>query len=401
MKTALVVLVCFRLSCLFVCSLNFKNNAFLTKWYDNPDVLSDVPTMVKRNGYNIETYQVTTQDGYILTLFYVFGKNKPSKPNPVYLQHGLTVTSGHYVDLGNRSCAFYFVDKGYQVWLGNIRGSVYSRKHRNLTTRDPQFWTYNLDNIVENDLPALISFVYTKSGHKVHYVGDSFGTTIGIMFASSHPKASSMLQSVFLLGPTVYVHNLVPLKYFYKPALAVTDMLIQFGVRGLFYQNFLPALGVYTCGVLPQLCLNFITVASGSNKLFPPEDLPLFFSYWPDGMSILEFKHYLQLGLSNKLQKFDHGRRTNLKKYGARDPPLYNLSAVSVPVCIFYGESDVYYDKEDLERTYDEIGTRQKCKYSVSNGENIPYAHVDFAYSKTVIEDLFDVMLEVFKKFED
>ena len=120
MKTALVVLVCFRLSCLFVCSLNFKNNAFLTKWYDNPDVLSDVvgknkceklvlmfffkPTMVKRNGYNIETYQVTTQDGYILTLFYVFGKNKPSKPNPVYLQHGLTVTSGHYVDLGNRSC---------------------------------------------------------------------------------------------------------------------------------------------------------------------------------------------------------------------------------------------------------------------------------------------------------
>ncbi|XP_063921265.1 lipase member K-like [Zophobas morio] len=356
--------------------------------------------MVKRNGYNIETYEVPTQDGYILTLFYIFGKNKPSKPNPVYMQHGIIVNTGHYVDLGSRSCAFYFVDKGYQVWLGNVRGSAYSRKHKNLTTRDPQFWTYNLDSIVEYDLPALISFVYNKSGHKVHYGGDSFGTTVGVMLAASNKEVSSMLQSVVLLGPAVYIHNLQPLKYFYRPALIMTDMLILFGVRGLLYQKYLPILAVYYCKMLPELCLEFIKVTTGSIKLFPPENLPLFFSYWPDGLSIFELKHYLQLGISNKLQKFDHGGHTNLKKYGTRDPPLYNLSAISVPVCIFYGESDQLYDKEDLERTYNEIGSSQKCKYAVSNDKNVSYGHLDFGYSESVTKDLYDVVLDVLEKFE-
>ena len=53
MKTTLVVLVAFRLSLLFACSVNFKNNAcrrgylypiapFSKQCYENPDVLSDV-----------------------------------------------------------------------------------------------------------------------------------------------------------------------------------------------------------------------------------------------------------------------------------------------------------------------------------------------------------------------
>lgn len=36
--------------------------------------------------------------------------------------------------------AFVLWDAGYDVWLGNYRGTYPSEDHVNLTTRDPRFW---------------------------------------------------------------------------------------------------------------------------------------------------------------------------------------------------------------------------------------------------------------------
>jgi lysosomal acid lipase/cholesteryl ester hydrolase len=33
-------------------------------------------------------------------------------------------------------------DAGYDVWLGNARGNVYSRQHVNLTTKDTKYWAF-------------------------------------------------------------------------------------------------------------------------------------------------------------------------------------------------------------------------------------------------------------------
>ena len=38
--------------------------------------------------------------------------------------------------------AFRLADAGYDVWLGNSRGNIYSRRHAWLETDDPQFWQY-------------------------------------------------------------------------------------------------------------------------------------------------------------------------------------------------------------------------------------------------------------------
>jgi len=38
--------------------------------------------------------------------------------------------------------AFLLAEKGYNVWLGNARGTTYSRKHVNLTTSDPAYWRF-------------------------------------------------------------------------------------------------------------------------------------------------------------------------------------------------------------------------------------------------------------------
>lgn len=58
--------------------------------------------MVKRHGYSVETYSVTTKDGYILKLFRILPKISKNK-SPIFIQHGFATNSGVWVDIGNRS----------------------------------------------------------------------------------------------------------------------------------------------------------------------------------------------------------------------------------------------------------------------------------------------------------
>ena len=77
------------------------------------------------------------------------------------------------------SAAFILADKGYEVWLGNSRGSFYSRRHVSLNPdKDSQFWEYSFVEMGRHDLPAAINLALEKSkASKLHYVGTSQGSS--------------------------------------------------------------------------------------------------------------------------------------------------------------------------------------------------------------------------------
>lgn len=39
-------------------------------------------------------------------------------------------------------------------------------------------------------------------------------------------------------------------------------------------------------------------------------------------------------------QQFDNGAEENLKLYGTKEPPKYDLTKVKVPIAIFHSEND-------------------------------------------------------------
>ena len=73
--------------------------------------------LVVEKGYPLETYEVVTEDGYILTVYRIpHGKQrhtqKGNKP-VVYLQHGITLASNSFAILNaNESMAFILADAG-------------------------------------------------------------------------------------------------------------------------------------------------------------------------------------------------------------------------------------------------------------------------------------------------
>ena len=74
----------------------------------------------------------------------ISSRNPYIKPRGVvFMMHCLMCSCGSYIAAGaNESLAYNFVQQGYDVWLGNARGTRFSLKHYKYTTDDPEFWNY-------------------------------------------------------------------------------------------------------------------------------------------------------------------------------------------------------------------------------------------------------------------
>lgn len=72
--------------------------------------------------------------------------------------------------------AYLLADAGYDVWMGNARGTEISRQHVTLDPEKEEFWAYSWQHIGQKDLPAFIDYILEKTQYKkVTYVGYSQG----------------------------------------------------------------------------------------------------------------------------------------------------------------------------------------------------------------------------------
>ncbi|WKT48759.1 AB-hydrolase lipase domain [Fusarium oxysporum f. sp. vasinfectum] len=137
-----------------------------------PDpIICDVAYYARRVGLDVETFEVQTEDGFIIDLWHVYDPQrvyriggKLEKPKfPVLLMHGLLQSSGAYCCNDDDSLAFWLCKSGYDVWLGNNRCG-FKPKHALLEYNDPRMWCWNIRQMGVFDLPALTSRVITETG---------------------------------------------------------------------------------------------------------------------------------------------------------------------------------------------------------------------------------------------
>ncbi|KAJ8676400.1 hypothetical protein QAD02_012187 [Eretmocerus hayati] len=325
-----------------------------TKLDSNPDIQLKTDELAKRYGYPFEEHKVITDDGYILGLHRIpFGRsnyrNQFGGRPPVLLMHGLGGSSADWILMGpGYSLAYLLADGGYDVWLGNNRGNVYSRNHSTMEPSHRYFWDFSFHELGVYDLPAMVDHILRVTRRRsLQYVGHSQGTTQFLVMTSQRPSYNSKISLATGLAPAAFtgymrgpITQLTKLAYFGVwvgenfgyPEFAQRSRWGRF-VSSLFCQSAAPT---------QAFCSTKFYLLAGFSPDIDLDKLPVILGHVPAGASWKQLIHYGQ-GYINPgyFRLFDYGDiKKNYQIYGSPSPPEYQLSTITVPVALFSSTSD-------------------------------------------------------------
>jgi lysosomal acid lipase/cholesteryl ester hydrolase len=367
----------------------------------------NIVQLVSKYGYPIETHEVVTDDGYILTLHRIpHGREKSDhRGTPVLFMHGFMQSATDFVDLGpGNALSFLLADRGYDIWLGNARGSTWSRKHKILNPdKDAAFWDYSLHEIGFYDVPAFIDYVLNATGKdSLHYVGYSQGSTTFFMLGSEKPEYIKKVKLVTALAPAIFLkHPKGPLLFSFVFFRRLLETFFElFNTRELFSRDSIESKYlVYVCNensMFVDVCLHHHFIVQGySFQEVNKTMLSLIYSNTPAGVSPKQMMHVAQLMESGDFHRYDLGVTYNLKRYGQKEPPRYNLSQVSTPTALYYSSNDWTVNINNIDRIVETLPNVVK-RYLVPLET---FNHNDFVHGKNAANLLYEAVIEEIMKY--
>ncbi|XP_049287541.1 lipase 1-like [Anopheles funestus] len=355
--------------------------------------------LIHKYGYPTERHEVITDDGYVLALTRIPPQDKPSNLSlPKLLVHGLFASSADFLIIGpNNSLAYLLADQGHDVWMADLRGNRYSRRHTTLSPDSRAYWDYTWHEMGCYDLPAMIDHIlHVTDTRRLHYIGYSQGTTVFFVMASSRPEYNEKISRMYALSAAVYVEhirspifrwiaeNINAIKCFLD-TMGLWQVLPHNKAQYALQRTFCPA------SKAQNICVQLIELLFGANpNVTDPLAQHVIAGHDPSGISSKQLQHFAQLNRSGRFQQFDYGRKElNLAAYGSEHPPKYNLSAVTTPVVIFYSLNDWMVDPANIVRLASELPNL----VSKTVVEDRNFNHFDFMIAKRVRELVYDKIL--------
>ncbi|XP_047004696.1 lipase 3-like [Schistocerca americana] len=362
----------------------------------------DTAQMLQQHGYRVEEHYVVTEDGYVLRLFRIPPRHRPVDMPPVLVQHGLLSSSDDWVVSGPaKALAYLLADTGFDVWLGNGRGNVYSRHHVHLNTKHSKFWKFSWHEQGVYDIPAVIDHILYTTGHRdLFYMGHSMGTTMFFVMASEKPEYNKKIRAAFLMAPVAYMRHITSplLKLFSEFEGPLTVLLEMVGVDEFEPTNEITKRATdIVCSdrsLAQNVCNNAIILVAGYNgKEINETMLPVYLAHSPAGASVRQLDHYAQeIRNGGHFRQFDFGPTANRERYGSRVPPDYRLSAATAPVALYYGNNDCLAREQDVKKAYKEL----KNPIGLFRVDMDEWSHLDFIWGihakELVYEKIFEQM---------
>ncbi|KAJ2940644.1 hypothetical protein O0L34_g14751 [Tuta absoluta] len=407
--------------------------------YDGYIPTKQRPTVIQAEGYVSESHSVLTTDGYMLTMHRIpYKRNEtwgPADRPVVFLMHGLLGSSHNYIMLGpENAIAYNLADAGFDVWMGNARGNRHSRQHINLNpdyrNDRNKFFDFTWEQIGYIDVANMIDYILKHTNNeKLHYVGHSQGGTAFLVLNSMRTEYNDKIVSAHLLAGVGYM------KYFPNRILrslaTFTNTIYSLATRMRVVEIFPPfprprsisdsnstdyadtlreidgnevPAGenfYYDCG-MDQACRT-VDYCTGDVEqkemceLFGLEDIMSAKTYDNTetrfelgGASFKQFAHYGQnIQDSGLFRRWNYGTVENFLKYGSHEPPIYDISLITIPTTMHYTVSDNLLDERDVLAMCEVIPNCMERKVARESFE-----HVDFVAAADVKELVTDYMIE-------
>ena len=360
--------------------LNFIN---ITNQYE----LDYYKLFIAKHGYKLEEHKINTQDGFTLSLWHLSAKTKRTKV--VYFQHGLADTAWCFFQLEKKSLPFLLYDQGYDIWLGNSRGNVFSNQHKT-----PNF-QFSMDQLVQYDLPATIKFIKAKTGgKKISYIGHSQGTTIFFMLYMHNPSfVESSFNHFIALGTVPNIANAAfsPIKLLDSIYGLFKFVSIVDGSFNLNFQDRLKIAGF--CKLMPPICKGIFEAGAdikptNRNNYSNIWQLLL---YYPGGTSKTNLLHWSQIHQQKKLVYYN----PNFEKEKTAKP--YNTNVLKkwkIKALIARTDSDTFSSHKDVTILYHTVENKSYMK--LLNLKN--YGHLDVLAANSAYNDIFIPIISFLKK---
>eukprot|EP01080_Neovahlkampfia_damariscottae_P006626 gene6626-10792_t len=348
---------------------------------------------IRSNKIKLEKHETKTKDGYSLEMMRLSNEGKAV----VFLQHGVMNSGATWCVCGEKGLAFYLYRLGYDVWLGNNRGTQFSRKHEYLSDKETKFWDFTFSDLGKFDFPAQIYYALAQSkAVDLTYIGHSQGTTQAFLGLTLDEELQKKINLFVALAPVVTLEYQTSSAFRYLAKMKAEKIIDLYPLGELGHRS-------VTTSILPKLS-DYLGFSDQLWNLFMDTDLdleclPLLSQTEPSPTSAKNMVHWTQLIRSGKFHDFDFGKEMNLRIYGYEYPPLFDISKIETPIMLFYGEFDKLATPTDVEKNV--IPNIKKLVHS----ENIKnFKHNDFVRGKNAVAEIYEkiqkVMLENLKKAE-
>ncbi|XP_031240859.1 tear acid lipase-like protein [Mastomys coucha] len=354
----------------------------------NPEADMNVSEICSYWGYESEEHEVMTKDGYLLSIFRI--------------QHGKNEGQDSYN-------TFLLADAGFEVWLGNSRGTNNARKHVRLDPDSKEFWAFSFDEQIAYDLPANIDFILNKTGQtQLYYIGHSQGVYLAYGAFATNPQLAQKIKINFALGPVVLtkflqgVFRTIASRTHQRHINRHDNLCVSskdqavFGEKDVLSRSNLYSILEFLCHreKIATACNNFLTVGFG----YDPQNLnesrfDVYTGHIPAGTSVRCILHFSQGIKSGLFQAYNWGSESlNMQHYNQSTPPIYKIEDMKVQTAMWSGGRDLLGDPIDVQNL---IAKTPNLLYH----KQIPhYNHMDFILGKDVASQVYKEIIEFINK---
>ena len=354
---------------------------------DNWDSLKTPAELVGGYGYAYEEHKPITKDGYILTMMripcslYI----KRTRRRPIFLMHGSFDNSMTWLIKDHDGLAITLARNGYDVWMGNNRGNLYSHEHLDKEKHNwkefwGEFWDFTYDQFALQDLPTMIQYIQDVTGYtKIDYIGHSQGTTQFFALCTIRTEwINENIRSFIGLAPVVIVD------YKFSPIVIFFMHLPTKIMKFMKIKNFLviPGAGYIlqlVCRIIPNIIYDLIPFTWGTPTHMNMKRMGVLGKNEPGGTSVNNMEHWIQLLTGSPFQMYDMGQQPNLRRYGSLLPPLYplhKLMLLTFPIYLIRGTADSVLTQGAFMHFITYFPSLY-LKYMIING----YCHVDYLWA--------------------